>query len=94
MGSVGGGIRNIPIIPIILAGPRDRFFRVIFKARLLCTISTCSDIACASTIGQSMHMITTSAMLESMHVSKYSNESAPHPSFITNIIASQLFVAG
>jgi len=29
MGSIGGGIRNIPIIPIILAGPRDRFFRVI-----------------------------------------------------------------
>lgn len=29
MDSIGGGIRNIPIIPIILAGPRDRFFRVI-----------------------------------------------------------------
>jgi hypothetical protein len=28
MDSIGGGIRNIPIIPIILAGPRDRFFRV------------------------------------------------------------------
>jgi hypothetical protein len=65
MGSVGGGIRNIPIIPIILAGPRDRFFRVIFKARLLCTISTCSDIACASTIGQSMHVI---SIVGGMHV--------------------------
>jgi hypothetical protein len=64
MGSVGGGIRNIPIIPIILAGPRDRFFRVIFKARLLCTISTCSGIACVSTIGQSMHTISTKLSLE------------------------------
>jgi hypothetical protein len=35
MSSVGGGIRNIPIIPItlcVLAGPRDRFFRVIFQS--------------------------------------------------------------
>jgi hypothetical protein len=93
MGSVGGGIRNIPIIPIILAGPRDRFFRVIQSSAAMYNKYVLRYRVCIN--DWTVHAYDNHlSCIRSMHVSNNSDESAPHPSFIINISTGQLFVAG